>query len=105
MLLYIKWLVLLVGLFLVFVVVFVLKIGIEFVFELEEGIINLCVILVLFLSLEILLVVVLMLEEKLLVFFEVIYVLSCIGCVEIGGDLELVNNIEIYIGLKFVLMW
>lgn len=79
--------------------------GIEFVLELEEGIINLCVILVFLFSLDIVLEVFFKFENILMGFLEVIYILLCIGCVEIGGDFEFVNNIEIYIGLKLVFEW
>lgn len=91
--------------FVVVVVLVILCLGIEFVFEFEEGMVNFWVIFVLFFSLDIVFEVVLKFEVMLMEFLEVIYVLLCIGCVEIGGDLELVNNIEIYIGFKLVLEW
>jgi len=85
--------------------VVLMKIGTEFVPELEEGTINLRATLAPSASLETALSVAPILEQKLLSFPEVTYALSRVGRPEVGGDPEPVNNIEIYIGLKPVAEW
>ncbi len=79
--------------------------GTEFVPELEEGTINLRVMMAPSTSLETVLQVAPKLEAMLLEFPEVTYALSNIGRAEVGGEPEPVNNIEIYIGLKPVGEW
>ncbi|MFT4926711.1 MAG: cobalt-zinc-cadmium resistance protein CzcA [Phenylobacterium sp.] len=81
------------------------RLGTEFVPELEEGTINLRVTLAPSSSLNTALAVAPKLEAMLLEFPEVNYALSRIGRAEIGGDPEPVSNIEIYIGLKPLILW